>query len=131
MGFGGGAPDKQKQVTVEITACELDECAEPLIIGLQDLQKWGMQQVESYRPDRALVAMNKLDLMIQSAGNEKPGMTSATPARLWASATTIVPAEGAVMVPIRYVGLGMAFGVWARETGVQGEGHRAAHHGSN
>ena len=33
-------------VDVDITACELDECAEPLVIGLQDLHKWGMQLME-------------------------------------------------------------------------------------
>ena len=68
LGFGGGAPDKQKQVTVEVTACELDECAEPLIVGLQDLQRWGMELLPSPQPDRPLASFNKLDLTVQSTG---------------------------------------------------------------
>ena len=104
-----------KQVNVEITACELDECAEPLIVGLQDLQKWGMELLPSPQPDRPLVSFNKLDLSVQSTGGDRLKSTSSMPAKLWASATTIVPANRAVIVPVRFVGSTMAWGDWARE----------------
>ena len=100
VGYAPGSPEKEKEVKVEVMACELAESSEPLIVGLSDLAEWGISLEPTKVSDRPLVHLTALDLVVPSSGNQRPEPLKAGSVELRVNRVTLLAPYEATRVPV-------------------------------